>query len=285
MLQKISIATPKYDWILKEVEDKLAQFTVCFVKKLSNSSDTEDIILSGSGTLVKTEKYYGILTADHVLQNQDPNQIGLIFPNRCDNNPQRRFYPTERTRKLRIAPASYTEEGPDLGFLILNSIDARDIETKMSFYDLPKRREKMQFPRSVDKGGWFLSGGIAEGTTEGPPERKFTKVKIFRGICALGAVQRERIFSQFDYLDFELDPPPNEKEAPKNFEGMSGGGLWQIVIENLNGELKIVEYLLSGIAYYQIIRTSDKKPEKIICHGRRSIYDKVINELDMLQKL
>jgi len=239
MRQHISAIEFSQSGIFDEIANELAQFTIGFVK-LNEQSGKEDIIFAGSGTLVKTDKHYGILTADHVLQNQAPNQIGLVYPNKLDNNPQRRFFPIDKKQKLRIGPATNTAEGPDLSFLILHSTDARIIEAKMSFYNLSQRHERMQSLPSLDSGNWFLSGGVAEGITEDHPERAFTKVKNFRGLCGWGAVQVERLSSQFDYLDFEIAVDEKYK-GPMNFQGMSGGGLWQIRVADDNGRLKIHE--------------------------------------------
>lgn len=278
MRRNISAAEFFQSGVIEEITYELAQFTIGFVK-LNEQSGRENIIFAGSGTLVKTDKHYGILTADHVLQNQVPNQLGLVYPHRFDNNPQRRFFPIDDSQKLRIGLASNTAKGPDLGFLILHPTDARNIEAKMSFYNLSHRRERMQSPLSLDSGNWFLSGGVAEGTTESSSERTFKKIMNFSGLCGFGTVREERVFSQFDYLDFEI--AANKKyEGPMNFQGMSGGGLWQIRVADDNGGLKIVEYLLSGVAYYQIV--SEGKPQKIICHGRRSIYDVGLNKLENL---
>ena len=263
--------------LLNRITDGLMQFTVGFVKLVDDVGGKEDMQYAGSGTLVKTRGQFAILTADHVLQNQTRNKIGLTFPGIKGSNPHRFFLNIDESQKLRIGPSSDNPEGPDLGLLLLHNTDAVKIEVYKAFYNLSNRCEQMRQPRSVDAGGWFLCGGVDEWTTDGQPEHPFTKVKVFRGLCGAGVVGIERADEQFDYLDFEV--AVNEQyEGPLSFKGVSGGGLWQVVLKDHEGEVEIADSLLSGVAYYQIIL--DGKPQKVICHGRRSIYETVVGVLE-----
>lgn len=262
--------------LLNRIADDVMQFTVGFVKLIDHSGK-EDMSYAGSGTLVKTREQFGILTADHVLRNQPRDRIGLTFPKSNVGNPHRFFLEIDESQKLRIGPSSYDPVGPDLGLLLLHNTDATKIEVQKTFYNLSKRREQMREPRSIDAGGWFLCGAADEWTTEGPPERAFTKVKVFRGFCCAGVVSTERVGQEFDYLDFDV-AVNDQYEGPMNFEGVSGGGLWQIVLRDHGGQIEIADHLLSGVAYYQMLL--DGKPQKVICHGRRSIYETVIRALE-----
>ena len=276
MPRQLSCDDLVHSGLLNGVGDSLAQFSVGFVK-LVERSGMEDMVFAGSGTLVKTQTRFGILTADHVLQNLPRDEIGLVFPNRNGGSPHRYLLRIDEAQKMRIGPASNDAEGPDIGVLLLHRSDAAKLEVNSAFYNLEKRREQMlATPRSIEAGGWFLRGAADEWTTDGPPVRAFTKVKVFCGFCAAGVVSAKRADSKFDYLSFDI-AINDAYEGPSDYRGTSGGGLWQLVFEDNDGEIRIAEQLLSGVAFYQIAK--DGKPQTIVCHGRRSIYAKVLGML------
>ena len=163
--------------------------------------------------------------------------------------------------------------GPDLGVLGLRADDIARIENWSIFYNLEKRRDKILKDLNDIKGdGLFLCGAPDEWSTESEPVRNFTKVLSFKGFCGAGIIIDERITSNFDYLDVGLTTGALY-EGPSNFQGVSGGGLWKVVIKDNGGDLQIEDYLLSGVAFYQCL------PKKIICHGRRSIYKELFSKL------
>lgn len=112
-----------------------------------------------------------------------------------------------------------------------------------------------------------------QGTSEGDPERGFTRVKIFKGGFGEGKVTSEFEEGEFDYLTFEA--LYNELyEGPQRFGGFSGGGLWQLLGKDEGGKFRITQRLLTGVAFYEsdLKREGNKVTRDITCHGRRSIY-------------
>lgn len=113
-------------------------------------------------------------------------------------------------------------------------------------------------------------GMVHEQTIDLPLERGFTRVKGFHGHCGAGVVSAERVSGIYDYLDFEANYGAGY-EGPGSFEGYSGGGLWQMVYAERDGEFEIKDALLSGVVFYQSALTNESRT--IYCHGRRSVYE------------
>ncbi len=248
----------------------MANYTVAFVKIVGNEDDVRP---AGSGTLVSAGGSYGILTADHVLETLPRNgEFGLVLPSvRKDPPVHRCLVDVQNIQKLTIGKASQDNNGPDLGLIVLGHHDYSWLQARKSFYNLERRREQMLSDPPVNKFGlWYVSGMAAERTSDLPPERSFTRVKGFHGLCCDGEVTAERTKGPYDYFDFEVKYH-DEYDGPQSFEGFSGGGLWQIVLKEASGKLHISEILLSGVAFYQSDRVDDIRT--IYCHGRKSVYE------------
>ncbi|MEZ5445174.1 MAG: hypothetical protein R3F45_05280 [Gammaproteobacteria bacterium] len=263
--------------VCEQVENKLAQFTIGFVKFNDLESDAK---LAGSGTLVSCGSSFAILTADHVIENLslvDP--IGVVVPVGGSSLGRRHRVTLDmRTvRRLTIGQASHSHSGPDLGLLMLSPPDAAKLQNWQSFYNLAKRRDSMLFsPPSIEDGGWFLAGFVDELTTEHGAESGFTKVMGFRGLCGAGVVFEGAGEPPFDYLNFEVKYDETV-QGPISFEGSSGGGLWQVRFRKVDNRIEIADALLSGVAFYQSDRRNDQRI--IYCHGRHSIYGTVCETL------
>lgn len=262
--------------ILNEIVTELTRFSIGFVKFVEKNGK-EDMILAGSGTLVQAQDHFGILTADHVLQNLTGTYFGIILPALGQNSPHRITVDIDHIQKLRIGPASNSASGPDLGLCILSFSDKSILETWSAFYNISKRRERvLQDLKSIEDGGWFLCGAPNEWTSETTPERVFTKINAFRGFCGAAVVTTERVFSDFDYLDVDI-APRGRYDGPLNYQGVSGGRLWQVVLKMRDERIQIVDCLLSGVAFYQVIENN--LPQTIVCHGRRSVYESLFRRM------
>jgi hypothetical protein len=148
---------------------------------------------------------------------------------------------------------------------------------QMSFYDLPIRRSRvLRDPPPIEQGGWILTGIVSEWTTLEESHYGYRKVAEFKWVSGGGGVRNEQQRGEFDYLDFVARHDENYT-GPKSFEGVSGGGLWQVVPELVeDGGVAIKEAVLSGVAFHQTIT---EQLSTIACHGRRSIYERVVAEL------
>jgi hypothetical protein len=181
-------------------------------------------------------------------------------------------------QKIKIAHGKSAAEGPDIGFLVLQSVDAGWLKAIKSFYNLSLRRERvLTSPQDYRDGVWFLSGFAAEQTAEEPAQAGFAKVKVFRGDIGAARVSREFSIDDFDYFDFEARYG-GVNQAPDSFKGYSGGGLWQApLIRGEDGKIKAKEIILSGVAFYETGRIANQN--FIRCHGRCSVYRQVIDRV------
>jgi hypothetical protein len=100
-------------------------------------------------------------------------------------------------------------------------------------------------------------------------------VKGFLKFCGFGGISNYSVSNEFDYFDFDVFY--NERtQSPHSFGGVSGGGLWQVLIaQDENGQVLLKETILSGVAFYQSPLVDKKRIIK--CHGRQSIYKQAYN--------
>ena len=98
---------------------------------------------------------------------------------------------------------------------------------------------------------------------------------------AEGKVTRPCSQDNFDYLF--LEALYNELyEGPGSYGGFSGGGLWQLLLTASGNKLEVNDRLLSGVAFYQSEKKCDdagRVAREIKCHGRKSIYEAMIDRV------
>jgi hypothetical protein len=255
--------------VLAEACRSIADFSIGFVK-LQGTGDAQDAVLGGSGTLVQVGDANAILTACHVLKYlQRDEEVGLLLANTVEPLIQRLTIRREALKWITIAHGAVEQDGPDLGLLLLSQVDAAALRARKSFYGLSYRQWLLDKPPALDGGVWFLCGFADEATTERGPERGLGRVKVFEGACGAGWVGKCYQVDGFEYLDFEVRYG-GVNGPPLSFGGFSGGGLWQVPVARIDGELRVKELLLSGVAFYENAPSGDVRIVK--CHGRDGIY-------------
>jgi hypothetical protein len=162
-------------------------------------------------------------------------------------------------------------EGPDLGAIILDPSIAGTIAAKKTFYNLELRRKQMLLqPPHLRDGFWFVNGFIHEKTIEEPGREGYERVKRFYNLSGAGGPEEPISKGNHDYFAFPVSHG-GRSVAPNSFEGMSGGGLWQVpLMRNDQGEIVHKPPLLSGVVFYQVPTTNTDYGVK--CHGRQSVY-------------
>jgi hypothetical protein len=165
------------------------------------------------------------------------------------------------------------DQGPDLGFINIPIEIVREIKPYKSFFDITSDRDELlKNPPLLKAGVWFVNGTPDEYTT-----RDLTYERpaiILRPYCWLCEANRTYIIDQYDYIEADVFYDQGE-QLPLSFGGISGGGLWQVIVEKKgNNELVPIRFFFSGIAFYQ--SSIDDNRRYIKCHGRTSIYDKLI---------
>jgi hypothetical protein len=261
-----------FEWLDSSARLLQKYFAAILEVERGGLTDFEPQLL-GSGTFVRVDDIYGILTAEHVSNCvEQVNKIGIIV----EDIPERKHRFTIDKQHLEIENifiASGTPEGPDLAFIrILPTEKLGTLKATKSFYDLGVGREEiLDRPKELDIGAWCLCGVPDEFTVRETIDRGPDYLKGYSGLCYYCQGVREELRSEYDLLTIAIDYNENtgNKAIPQSFGGCSGGGLWQIplVKENVVTSKKPI---LSGVAFWQT--AVDGKKREIICHGRRSIY-------------
>ena len=257
------------DKFIEGIANALRNYSTALIR-LSVGEDEKAIQeLMGSGTFVTIGDMAGILTAHHVA-NQFLTSDGLGLT--LIENEQNATIPWKHIRHIEVATPVNDEHGPDLSFLVLPKPNLEGIMANKSFYPLSPIQKDNQAKRDP----WFVYGTIGERTTKESPNKGFVEVKGYYGFG--GMTFAENIFSkgEFDYVEVKADY--GERDTPRSFGGMSGGGLWRAPLL-INDDEKIVAkgHFLSGVIFYQ---TSLKDGARFLrCHGPESlnvVYDAVI---------
>lgn len=254
--------------VIKRIGRHLVNFSIGFVK-LEQTPQGKTAFLAGSGTLVKAGDTYAMLTADHVVAElPKKGPLGLVmFGYRAD------FTVEARTLKfVKIARGPVDRDGPDIGAVILSPEITGSLAAKKSFLDLNMHRDCMLLspPGIIDDGIWMLLGFVAERTTEEAGSGGYDILMKFAEFALAGDVNPPFVRDRHEY--FDLVVAFSDPSVPRDFKGMSGGGLWQVSLtRDATGQLTHKQAFLSGIAFYQEPVAENRS--LVRCHGRQSIYD------------
>ena len=263
-----------------KIVSRLGQHTVGFLRVPTLSKPPE---LLGSGVLVAVGSARAILTAHHVVEVIDAlpekERLGLLL----EKTEQPQTIDTKGVALLKVGRGK-NGSGPDLGGVILARSIAGSIGAIKNFYNLDKRRDQMLHkPPDLKNGAWVAQGFIAEKTVVTPfPDGRGAGV-VFHGDGLFGGPENVEEIGGYDYLDYPVSPLARQTPPPlpRSWGGMSGSGLWQIPLRDNGGNLEVenIDYdapLLSGILFRQ--RKVDGEMW-IRCHGRKSVYQRVLDVL------
>ena len=259
--------------LIKAATYDLRQYTIAFhgVKDKRGRKQPE---LLGSGVLVSAGNTRAILTAHHVIEVLPrTGRLGLLL--------QKTYEPhsvdAQGVVLLKIARGTQDSVGPDLGAVILAPEIATSVAAIKTFYNLDMQQEMMlQNPPNLRDGFWVAQGFLEERTvvTRNAEGRGFTK--SFYNFSGVGGPEVGDQIGDFDFFEFPVSHE-GKQNSPKNWGGMSGGGLWQIMLKREGDGLVHLPPLLSGIIFYQQPTTETKCGVR--GHGRRSVYDVAYNSI------
>jgi hypothetical protein len=246
---------------------KLADYSVGFVR-VGEDSGRQDAVLLGSGTLVAAGETRAVLTAHHVVTElPHGGRLGLIL----SQTPQHETVDTLGLDYRKIARGIVESEGPDLAAVVLSPLIANSIAAKKTFYNLDLRRDQLlQTPPDLSVGLWVVHGFVHEKTRVEQGAGGHPTIKGFYSLS--GATEPQPPISVGDHDYFVcLVGHGGWSIAPTSFEGMSGGGLWQIPIHrDEHGSVMHRTPLLSGVIFYQ--KFTEGISSAVKCHGRQSVY-------------
>lgn len=237
--------------------------------------------LIGSGTFVSIGLRKFILTARHVLQCspfRNCETIGLsLTPGEHGPKIDRRF-----VRAIVIPQGSGVDGTPDLGLLEIAPSDASMIERYKTFYSLSELSRNSEHELAPATVGFWVAFGCPEqmAGTEFEGEH-FKHVRMYPQLLYQTHVVLERGNDGWDLIELPIDIKAELSHGhlmPTRLGGMSGGGLWHIVVQQLEGQEIIVNNpYLAGVA----IRESalDGSIRFLVGHGQRSIYERMMEYL------
>jgi hypothetical protein len=251
--------------LTSEVFETIGFFTIAFLR--INETDGLPSLL-GSGVLVSFGNTRAILTADHVVKALPILGRVTLF---LDRTSQPHSVDVTGLVPVTIGKGSDKRIGPDLAVIILAPHIAGALAAKKSFYNLEMRRDQLlNNPPDIRDGAWFAQGFLEERTSIRPDPFESGFTKYFYNFTGVGSPEKVEQIDAFDYFDFPVsyDARPT---APVSWGGMSGGGLWQVQLKRVEGQLTSLPPLLSGVLFYQHETTTTECGVR--AHGRRSIYD------------
>ena len=221
-----------------------------------------------------------MLTAHHVLEVLPrTGRLGLIL----SPSVQQYTIDVQGINYLEIARGIKDSDGPDSRAVILAPNIAASIQANQAnkvFYNLEKRRHiLLKTPPCVSDGEWFVNGFIDEGTITQHGHDRYSLIKGFLNFTGQCSPEPAFLVGDHDYFAFPVSHG-GRSVAPKSFQGISGGGLWQVpLMRDVTGNLCHEPPLLSGVVFYEKFDT-EGLAVKCYCHGRQSVYQVAYDELN-----
>jgi hypothetical protein len=259
--------------LLMDISKTVRFHTMAFMR-----ADVSNQQLLGSGVLVSAGGVRAILTAHHVLDVLPTSgRIGVFLtpggaPESID---------VSGTTFLRIACGVQAGEGPDLGAIVLAPSIASAIAAKKTFVNLDLLREVVlrTQPHVHDDGTWFAQGYLEE---ESVVERNGARIDFFlHNFTGVGAPDMIANIGEHDYVDFLVSYEARHT-MPRSWGGMSGGGLWQVLLRDAGGRINYDRPVLAGILFYQHPTSADTCGVK--GHSWRSVYDVAFSAIAKCQR-
>ena len=239
----------------------IGKFTVALFA-LYDHKDGEKISLAGTGTLLALGKEHYILTAAHVWEEvlKSASRIGITLIEGMDHR-----YPID-VKSVEpfalIKPAAWNEWGPDMTLLRVPPEHLPEITAHRVFYDASV--DGKSAPPGVD--------AVETKVVMGTPADFGSYTQNHADILILGLFVNVdapyEMKGDFDYYDFDVDTTsPN---TPEDFRGVSGGGLWSVVVY-CSPETGKIDWsrTLEGVAFYQLALKDGHRT--IRCHGPKSV--------------
>jgi hypothetical protein len=249
----------------------VCDFGVGFLKF---ENDGREATPAGTGTFARLGKTSGIITAGHVIKHLPRGKVGLVrFPS---IQPALQNFRLDMEHTDQIVTWNEKEgAAPDLGFLKIPDLDARDLEAKGSvFYNLERTRDfAVSEPNHLMIKAYAIVGVVAEWAEVTAAMQPKAKKKVVGGLFGTAKITKEFTEDGTDLVEVEIDFAAGPK-VPASYEGVSGGVLWELYVE-LDASKKVVNVnkKMHGIAFRQ---SADHR--LIVCNGTASI-DSLVGDI------
>jgi len=246
-----------------ELREKIVRdvgsFTVALFA-IHNSAGGARLQLGGTGTLVTDTKAHYILTARHVWDEvlRGGANVGITLKEDIDHS----FLIQTQVivHSGPTPPQVWDEWGPDVVFLRIPPELLGTINVYKVFYGLNDRKK-------AQLGVDCIELHMLMGT----PKEQGLLTNTHADLQITGMLQNisERCTrGEFDYLDLDMDL--SLQDVPQDFGGVSGGGLWQVLVYKPKAGSK-TDWMatLEGTAFYQSAPANGHR--LVRCHGLQGI--------------
>ena len=249
----------------KPIHDHIRLYSVTMLMAASIENDT---VTPCSGTLCSFDSKAGIITARHVWEEARKHNTLILM---TDRGP----FPLKTESLVPAVPqpnsilANTDARIPDIAFLFLDGKQKAEIEgLGKVFYSITKRANSPHLNVQTVEGYWTIFGN--------PKALLKVEERIVRSFIYGTEVAYCTEKDGWDYLSVNLNIPENPV-IPKNFGGVSGGGIWRtmwgsdpdqtcFVVSNL-----IEDCFLVGVSFYQ----TGGDGSQLLAHGPNSIYNRL----------
>lgn len=268
-IEKIQIKDLPED-LIEKIEEEITPYAISLLG-FGEDLSGEQTQLLGSGTLVRVEDKYGILTAQHVTPLlKKYKKIGLNL----GTFEHKLLIDSIALPIVEVAVPVNNSEGPDLAAIILPECVIGTIKRKKLFWNISYNQQTiLSKPIDLNIRLWFFCGTIEEWTKTEESTGTFDKLMSYRCLCGHTGVEDYWVKHKFDYLKLSVLYKDRD-DLPVSFGGGSGGGIWGVMLHRLDdGKITYSKPLLLGVAFYQTEIQDESR--SIIGHGWRSIYEKV----------
>lgn len=262
------------DTSLEELRRRISGFSSPLIKLFFDPPGVPTAGVVGAGTFIQVENIYGLLTAYHVARELLHAQaLGLPLLEAEDNFSIKR----DDFEIIDIATPASGEIGPDIAFLRLPVEVSSRISRCKNFFSLSDNRDELlNHPPPIDDRIWGICGSPEENVRVENSTTGFDYVIGAQLFCGFGGVEIEDTVGGYDYFRM-LAKYQNGIGVPMSIKGMSGGGLWQILVTLHNDkQVSAKRYLLSGLMFW---RSGAIGKPYAKSHGRFSLYHQVYNAI------
>ena len=260
--------------IPKDVVDAIGEtirfYTVAFADYVTHRG-TVAPRLFGSGTLISAAGSRAIMTAAHVMDVLPrTGRIGVFLtpgsaPESID---------AASVARISLPRGEAESTGPDIGALVLAPTIASTFAAKKLFYNIDVARGEI-IDRTPDVGaGVWVTQGFLDEETRIARDGRFVDAYLYN-FSALGVPDDVINVREHDYVDF-LASYEARDSSPRNWGGMSGGGLWQVRLNRKGDTVTHDKPTLAGVLFYQ--HPSDTLLG-VRGHAWRSVYDVLYREI------
>jgi len=227
----------------------------------------------GSGTLVSVGRRFGILTAHHVvklLKHTDGKFMICLGDTPVSLTIQKSQYHHVIVGEH---DSKFDHLGPDLSFIqIVDPALLSGLKGKKSFHPLEENVLSPYDEEHLKQMVWIASGAPHELTEKSVLRGRPLTAYALSHMAVQYHSTRQR--KGFDYI--RLKTTHGADGYPKEYGGVSGGGIWLL---GLSEENKEPQAILQGVVFYHY-RPSTKSTESyLVAHGTNSIYKKLSETL------